>query len=327
MRRRDFIATLGSVAAWPLSALAQQPAMPVIGVLSPGAPELRAIPLASIRSGLAEAGFVEGRNITIEYRWAGDDLERLEVLAAELVRREVRVIIALGGERGALAAKAATSSVPIVFNISGDPVEMGLVKSLNRPGGNLTGGTALSVDVTAKRVELLHELLPAANLIGLLVDKTYPGEANAQTAEAERAARILGLRLLVLTAHDASEFETAFAAMARERLDGLVVSGGATTVIESNRIVALSTRHAIPTLYPYRESALAGGLMSYGTRIADLWVLAGAYAGRIIKGEKPADLPVQQATRFDLTINMKTARALRISFPLTLLGRADEVIE
>jgi putative ABC transport system substrate-binding protein len=325
--RRKFITLLGGAAAgWPLALRAQQ-ALQHIGFLSPGTPELRQIPLASIRAGLAEAGFVEGRNVTIDYRWAGDQLDQLDALAAELARRDVRVIIALGGERGALAAKAATSRIPVVFAIAGDPVEMGLVQSLNRPGGNLTGGSSLSNEIAAKGVELLHELLPAARVIALLVDQAYPAETDAQVAEAEKAARALGLRLLVLSAHTEGDLETAFDAMAAQGAKALVVSGGSTFIYQDRRVVALATRHMIPTAFPYRESALAGGLMSYGMSIPDIWRLAGVYAGRILKGESPADLPVQQATKIELVINLKTARAFGITFPITLLGRADEVIE
>jgi putative ABC transport system substrate-binding protein len=214
-----------------------------------------------------------------------------------------------------------------VFAIAGDPVEIGLVQSLNRPGGNLTGGSTLSNEVAAKGVELLHELFPAATVIGLLVDPGYPGETNAQLEEAERAARVLGLRLMVLSAHTQSEIEAAFATMVQRRIEGVVVSGGSTFIIQNEQIVALAARFAIPAVYPYRESALAGGLMSYGMSVADVWRLAGLYAGRILKGEKPADLPVQQATRLELTINLKAAKTLGVTVPPALLTLADEVIE
>jgi len=327
VKRRAFIAGLGLAAAWPVVARAQQSALPVIGFLSPGSPETRPATLAAVRRGLAETGFVEDRTISIQYRWAGDETDRLESLAAELVRLDVRVIIALGGERGALAAKAATTSIPIVFALAGDPTDIGLVQSLNRPGRNLTGGSTLSNEVAAKSMELIHQLVPTVAVIALLVDQAYPGETHAQMEEAQKAASVLGVRLLVLSAHTESEIETAFATMAQERVGGLVVSGGTTFIIQNSQVVELAARYAIPAAYPYRESAMSGGLMSYGTSTADIWRLAGVYAGRILKGEKPADLPVQQTTRIELVINMTTAKALGIAFPLTMLGRAEEVIE
>jgi len=327
VKRRAFIAGLGLAAAWPVVARAQQSALPVIGFLSPGSPETRPATLAAVRRGLAETGFVEDRTISIQYRWAGDETDRLESLAAELVRLDVRVIIALGGERGALAAKAATTSIPIVFALAGDPTDIGLVQSLNRPGRNLTGGSTLSNEVAAKSMELIHQLVPTVAVIALLVDQAYPGETHAQMEEAQKAASVLGVRLLVLSAHIESEIETAFATMAQERVGGLVVSGGTTFIIQNSQVVELAARYAIPAAYPYRESAMSGGLMSYGTSTADIWRLAGVYAGRILKGEKPADLPVQQTTRIELVINMTTAKALGIAFPLTMLGRAEEVIE
>jgi putative ABC transport system substrate-binding protein len=327
MKRRTFITGLGSTAAWPVVGQAQQPAMPVIGFLSPGTPETRPATLAAVRRGLAEAGFVEGRNVSIEYRWAGDETDRMEALAAELVGLNVRVIIALGGERGALAAKTATTSIPIVFGLAGDPTDVDLVQRLNRPGRNLTGATTLSNEVAAKSIEMLHELIPSVAVIALLVDQAYPGETRAQVEEAQNAARVLGVRLLVLSAHTESEIEAAFAAMAQERVGGLVVSGGATFIVQNRQVVALAAHYAIPATYPYRESAVSGGLMSYGMNVADAWRLTGVYAGRILKGETPANLPVQQATKIELIINMKTANTLGLTFPLTLLGRADEVIE
>ena len=327
MRRRDFIAGLGGAAAWPLAAQAQQSAVPVIGFLSPGTPETRPATLAAVSRGLAEAGFVEGRNVSIQYRWAGDETDRLESLAAELVRLNVRVIIALGGERGALAAKSATTSIPIVFGLAGDPTDIDLVRSLNRPGRNLTGATTLSIELAAKSMEVLHELIPSVAVIALLVDQAHAGETRAQVEEAQKAARVLGVRLLVLSAHTESEIEAAFATMAQERVGGLVVSGHTTFIVLNPQIVALAARYAIPATYPYRESAVSGGLMSYGMSAVDAWRLIGVYAGRILKGETPANLPVQQATKIELIINMNTAKALGLTFPITLLGRAEEVIE
>jgi putative ABC transport system substrate-binding protein len=305
VRRREFIAGFGS-AAWSLAAQAQQLGVPVIGFLSPGTPETRPATLAAVRRGLAEAGFVEGRNVSIEFRWAGDETDRLEALAAELVALNVRVIIALGGERGALAAKAATTSIPIVFGLAGDPTDVDLVQRLSRPGRNLTGATTLSNEMAAKSIELLHELIPSVAVIALLVDQAYPGETRAQVEEAQNAARVLGVRLLVLSAHTESEIEAAFAAMAQARVGGLVVSGGATFIVQNRQVVALAAHYAIPATYPYRESAVSGGLMSYGMNVADAWRLTGVYAGRILKGETPANLPVQQATKIELIINIKT---------------------
>lgn len=327
MRRRDFIAGLGGTVAGSCTAWSQQSQAPVVGFLSPGTAESRAITLAAVRRGLADEGFVEGRNVVIEYRWGGDQIDRLEALAAELVRRDVRVIIALGGERGALAAKAVTANIRVVFALAGDPVEVGLVQSLNRPGSNLTGATTLSNEIAAKGVELLRQLDPSVAIVALLVDQAYPGETTAQVEEAQKAARVLGLRLVVLSAHTDGEIEAAFDAMVQQHVKGLVVSGGTTFIIQSEQIVTLAARHAIPVAYPYRESARSGGLMSYGPSTVDTWRLAGGYAGRILKGEKPADLPVQRATRLELVINMKTANALGLTFPTALLVRADEVIE
>ena len=328
MRRREFIGGLGSAVAWPVAARAQQAgATPVIGFLSPGSPETRPATLAAVRRGLAEAGFVEGQNISIQYRWAGDETDRLESLAAELVRLNVRVIIALGGERGALAAKAATSSIPIVFGLAGDPTDIDLVQRLNRPDRNLTGASTLSNEMVAKSIELLHELIPSVTDIAVLVDQAYPGETRAQVEEAQKAARFLGVRLLVLSAHTENEIEAAFATMAQERVGGLVVSGGATFIVQNRQVVALAARYAIPATYPYRESAVSGGLMSYGMSVPDAWRLIGVYAGRILKGETPSNLPVQQATKIELIINMQTAKTLGLTFPITLLALADEVIE
>ena len=265
MRRRDFIAGLGGTVAGSCTAWSQQSSQaPVVGFLSPGTAKSRAITLAAVRRGLADEGFVEGRNVLIEYRWGGDQIDRLEALAAELVRRDVRVIIALGGERGALAAKAVTTNTPVVFALAGHPVEVGLVQSLNRPGSNLTGATTLSNEIAAEGVELLRQLDPSVAIVALLVDQAYPGETTAQVEEAQKAARVLGLRLVVLSAHTDGEIEAAFDAMVQQHIKGLVVSGGTTFIIQSEQIVTLPARHAIPVAYPYRRSARSGGLMSYG---------------------------------------------------------------
>jgi putative ABC transport system substrate-binding protein len=322
MRRRTFITLLGA-AAWPIAATAQQQALPVIGFLNPGAPGSRREYIAAFQHGLAEAGYIEGRNVSIEYRWANDQLERLPDLYADLVRRQVTVIAANAGLQGALAAKAATTTIPIVFNMAGDPVESGLVASLNRPGGNITGVTNLGGEVGPKRLELLHELLPAATLIALLI---HP--IDAVTAEkTQAAAKTLGLRLLILNASTDREINSAFATLVQQRANALVVSPSPFFTSKVEQLATLALRHAVPTIYQYPEFTAAGGLMSYGSDAADAYRLAGTYTGRILKGETPSNLPVQQATKIELIINLKTAKALGITVPITLLGRADEVIE
>jgi putative tryptophan/tyrosine transport system substrate-binding protein len=327
MRRREFIAGLGSAAAWPLAARAQGPVMPVIGVLSPGSPETRPQLLSEVRRGLLETGYVEGRNVAIEYRWAGYQNDRLPVLATELVGRQVAVILAFGGSRGALAAKAATTKIPIVFGTADDPVEVGLVASLNRPGGNLTGVVGLAVEVAAKGVEFLHELVPATAVVALLVDPSSPREAEAETGEMQVAARALGFRLVVLNASSPSEIEAAFATLVQERAGALAVASSTHFIIQINQIVALAAQYAVPTVYQFGEAAAAGGLMSYGGNNVDVWHLVGVYTGRILNGDKPADLPVQQLTKIQLIINLKTAKALGLTVPQSILLRADEVIE
>jgi putative tryptophan/tyrosine transport system substrate-binding protein len=327
MRRCEFIAGLGGAAAWPLEAGAQQPLLRVIGFLSPGSAATRRMTLPAVRQGLAEFGYVEGQNLTIEYRWAGERNELLPELAAELVRQQVSAIIALGGERGALAAKAATSEIPVIFGVASDPVEDGLVRSLNRPKGNVTGVSVLTIEVTAKGVEFLHELLLAATTIALLVDPSNAGEAAAEIREITRAANFFGLQLIVLKASTPNEIEAVFAKLAQQAVDALVVTGGAFFIIQNDQIVAVAAQHHLPTVFQYRESAQAGGLMSYGTDQVDTWRLVGNYAGRILKGEKPADLPVQRSTKVNLVINLKTAGALGLTIPPNLLALADEVIE
>jgi putative ABC transport system substrate-binding protein len=324
IRRRDFITLLGGAAAWPLSARAQQPAMPVIGWLSTGSLQLDAQRIAAFRKGLNEAGFVESRNVAIEYRWSEGHYERLKELAADLVRREVAVIVA--NTPPVLAAKAATSTIPIVFNTADDPVKIGLVASLNHPGGNLTGITSLNVEIGPKRLELLHELAPTAAVIAVLINPTDPN-AEAPSRDLQAAARALGLQLHVLHASTERDFDTVFATLVQLRAGGLVIGPDPFFTSRSEQLAALTVRHAVPTVYQFREFTAAGGLMSYGGNLTDMYRQVGVYTGRILKGEKPSDLPVQQYTKVELIINLKTAKTLGLSVPLTLLGRADEVIE
>jgi putative ABC transport system substrate-binding protein len=325
MKRREFITLLGGAAvAWPRVARAQQ-RMPVIGYLLSDLLEPERQFVAAFHRGLAETGYVEGRNVAIEYRSAESRNDRLPALAAELVRRQVAVI-ATSSTPGALAAKAATQTIPIVFGIGSDPVEIGLVASLNRPGGNLTGVSQLNVDIAAKRLEMLHELVPAATQIAVLVNPTNPA-GEALLREAQVAARALGVRLSVLNASSESEIDGAFATLVGQRADALLVSGDNLFTTHRDRIIALAARHAVPAIYQFREFAAAGGLMSYGASVTDAYRLLGVYTGQILKGEKPADLPVQQATKIEMIINLKTAKALGLTMPTSTLLRADEVIE
>jgi putative ABC transport system substrate-binding protein len=330
IRRRDFIAGLGSGAVWPVVAHAQQPAAPVIGFLSiqsVGAPRFT-VPFLQ---GLKEAGYVVGQNVAVEYRWGEDHYDRLPALAEDLVRRRVAVIIA-PTTRVALVAKAATKSIPIAFSSGSDPVDSGLVASLNRPGGNLTGFYSLIDEVQGKRLELLRDLVPNASLFAYLDDPTNPVGTNGlflqrQLAEMQVAAGTLGVRLLILNASKPSELEAAFATLVREGAGGLIASGGAFFGNHFDQLVALTTLHRVPAIFPARNSVEAGGLISYGTDFPDMYRRVGGYAGRILKGEKPADLPVQQVTKLDLVINLKTAKALGLTVPETLLATADEVIQ
>ena len=327
LRRRDFITMLGgAAAAWPTAARAQQSAMPVVGVLGATTAQGYAAQLAAFRQGLNEAGFVEGRNVAIEYRWAEDQYDRLPALAADLVRRQVAVIATIGGNASSSAAKAATATIPVVFHGSLDPVEAGFVASLNRPGGNLTGVVTLNVDTGQKRLELIHELVPTATTIGLLLNPTN-AVAETQSKDLQAAARTLGLQLRVLHASTERGFDEVFATLIQLRAGGLVIGTDGFFVSQSEQLAALTVRHALPAIFQYRAFVTAGGLMSYGGSVTDSYRLSGIYTGRILKGEKPADLPVQQATKVELMINLKTAKALGLTVPLPLVGRADEVIE
>jgi putative ABC transport system substrate-binding protein len=325
IRRREFIAAFGgAAAAWPLAARAQQPAMPVIGFVNPASADARRDLVAAFQQGLAEAGYVEGRNVAIEYRWAGGHYDRLPSLAADLVQQKVAVIAATSTP-AALAAKRATSTVPLVFTTGGDPIKLGLVASLSRPGGNVTGSTQFSVEVGPKRLELARELFAGATTVALLVNPTNPLAATV-SKELQAVADTLGRRLDVLHANTQVEFEAAFATAAQLRAAVVI---GADPLFSSHaaQLGALALRHSVPAIYQYREFAAAGGLMSYGGYATDTYRLGGIYTGRILNGEKPADLPVQQVTKVELIINLKTARALGLPVPLPLLARADEVIE
>jgi putative ABC transport system substrate-binding protein len=327
MKRREFIAMLGgAAAAWPLAARAQQAAMPVIGFLSSGSPGPFAHYVAAFRQALGEAGFVEGRNLAIEYRWAEGRAERLPALAADLVGRQVALIAATGGTATALAAKAATTTIPIVVTAGGDLVRDGLVASLSRPGGNVTGASLLIAAMESKRLGLLRELVPGVALIAVLLD---PGNTPfvIQAKQVEDAARAVGQQVRMFYARTEVELETAFAGVAEARAGALQVTASPFFNSRRAHIVALAARHAVPAVYSGREFALEGGLMSYGTNLADSYRLIGLYAGRILKGEKPAELPVVQATNFEFVINLKTAKALGLEVPPLMLPRADEVIE
>jgi putative tryptophan/tyrosine transport system substrate-binding protein len=328
MQRRDFMTILGAVAAgWPLAARAQLAPTPVVGFLNAASAQSYAAPVAAFLEGLGEAGFVDGRNVTVEYRWAEGQNDRLPALAADLVQRQVAVIAATGTS-AALAARAATATVPIVFETAADPVQIGLVASLNRPGGNVTGVTRTNPEVAPKRLELLHELLPTARVMALLVDPSDPAVAKTTADQMLAAARTLGLELRVLNVSAGSDLDAVFAEISRSRASGLVVSAG--TAISANRgeqLAALAARHAVPAVGANRTFVVAGGLISYGSDIVDTYRLAGGYVGRILTGEKPMDLPVQQATKVELRINLKAAKALGITVPLALLGRADELIK
>jgi putative ABC transport system substrate-binding protein len=327
MKRREFITLLGGAAAtWPIAARAQQPLMPVVGFLNAASAEGYTRQLTAFLKGLGEAGYVDGRNVTIEYRWADGRSDRLPAMAADLVQRQVAVIAATSTP-AALAAKASTTTVPIVFETGADPVRLGLVANLNRPGGNVTGVTNLIVEVAPKRLQMLHELVPMATSIALLINPSEPTAAETQSRDVLSAARNLGLELHVLNASSESDLDGVFAEVTKMRVGGLVIGGSPFFTSRTKQLGALALRHAVPTVYSYREFAMAGGLLSYGADIADAYHLVGNYTGRILKGDKPGDLPVQQATKVELYINLKTAKALGVNVPNTLIGRADEVIE
>jgi putative ABC transport system substrate-binding protein len=328
MKRREFISLLGgAAAAWPLEVRAQQPGkLPTIGFVGSDSPDLYADRLRAFRLGLKSTGFVEGQNVAIEYRWAEGRNDNLPALTTDLVHRQVAVIVA-PTTPSVLAAKVATETIPIVFFVAGDPVDLGLVASLGRPNGNLTGATTLTLEVGPKWLQLLHEMVPNATSLALLINPTSPNLAETQSRDLQTAARSRGLQLHVLRASSDPEFETAFESVARLRAAGLVISSDSFFFSRSNQLATLAARHAVPAIFGFREFVAAGGLMSYGGSLAESFRWVGVYTGRIVKGEKPADLPVQQSTKIELFINLKTAQALGLEVPPTLLTRADEVIE
>jgi putative ABC transport system substrate-binding protein len=327
MRRRDILSLLGGAAvSWPLRARAQQSAVPVIGFLNTRSPEEAAHLVASFHRGLAESGYVEGQNVTIQYRWAHGHYGRLPAFATELVRQPVNVIATTGGEPTALAAKNATSTIPIVFSVGGDPVKAGLVASLNRPGGNLTGVNQFADALQGKRLGLLHELVPQANVIGVLVNPNFP-PAEQQLQDVQAAARAMGLQIYVMRASTDLEIDAAFEAVAQQRISALALTGDPFFDTRREKLVALAARYAVPAMYHFRDYAVAGGLMSYGTMLSDAYRNVGVYTGKILSGAKPADLPVMQLSKFELVLNLKAAKTLGLTFPPGLLAIADEVIE
>jgi putative tryptophan/tyrosine transport system substrate-binding protein len=325
VKRREFITLLGGAAAWPWSARAQQPAMPVIGFLNPRSATDTVGLTAAFRQALNEVGFVDDRNVAIEYRWASNQVDQLPALAAELVGRPAAVIAAFSTV-GALAAKRATKTIPIVFLTSDDPVKVGIVASLARPGGNITGVSFVSATLGTKRFQLLHVLAPMADLIAMLMDPNSPESVN-QSEDVQDAARALGQKLVMLPASTPEAIDLAFASLMQQRAGALLVSGGPSFLTRREQLITLAARHKIPTIYPNREYPTAGGLISYGANISDSYRQAGLYVGRVLRGDKPADLPVMQPTRFELVLNLKTAKALGVDVPPMLLALADEVIE
>jgi putative ABC transport system substrate-binding protein len=325
-KRREFITLLGGAATWPLAARAQQPSMPVVGFISSRSPDESASAVVAFRQGLAEAGYVEGQNVEIAFRWAEGQYDRLPMMAADLARRQVTAILATGGNPPVFAVKAATATIPIVFIIGSDPVEVGFVASLNRPGANITGVSLFTSVLVAKRLELLRELVPAAPIIAFLVN---PDNSNAQpdTAVMQAAAARLGQKLIVLSARTDQDIDLAFASLGQQQATALVVNTDAFFLTRRNQLASLEARYAIPTIHDLREYTAAGGLLSYGTNLADAYRQGGTYVGRILRGEKPHSLPVVQPTKFDLVINLTTAKALGLEVPPTLLALADEVIE
>ena len=327
MKRRHFITLLGSAAAaWPLAAYAQQPAMPVIGYLGAQSPAAFASRVRAFREGLGETGYAEGRNVAIEFRWAEGQHDRLPALASDLVGRQVAVIVAPGGAPAAIAAKSATTTIPIVFEMGADPIAIGLVSSLNRPGGNLTGVSSLNVEVTPKRLEILHEAVPTVAVVAVLVNPTSP-TADSQLKSLQAAARALGLQLHVLHASTERDFDSVFETLLQLRAGALVVASDTFFATHAEQLAALAVRHAVPAIHQSRDFTTAGGLMSYAGSFLESHRQAGVYTGRILKGATPADLPVQQVTKVELFINLKAAKTLGVTFPLSLVGRADAVIE
>jgi putative ABC transport system substrate-binding protein len=327
MKRREFITLLGgAAAAWPFSARAQQPAMPVVGFLNGASPIEWAVFVDAFKKGLDDEGYSDGKNVAIEYRWAEGRYDRLPGLAAELVGRRVSVLIATGGDVAAQAAKSATNTTPIVFTIGGDPVKLGLVASLNRPGGNMTGVSVLTTSLGSKRLEVLSEVVPKAELIAMLVN---PNNRNygGQIRDTQEAARALGRQILLLEASREDDFERAFATLVQKHAGALLVSADAFFNSRRDQIVALAARHAIPTIYEFRQFVTVGGFISYGTSLTEGYRQVGIYVGKILKGASPAELPVQQSVKVELSVNLKTAKALGITVPMSLLGRADEIIE
>jgi ABC-type uncharacterized transport system substrate-binding protein len=322
--RRELLAALGGAAAWPLAARAQQPAMPVVGFLSYASSNTFAHVAAAVRRGLKEAGYVDGQNVAIEDRWA-EGYDRLPALAADLVHGQVTVIIA-GGNVAAQTAKKATATIPIVFTSGADPVASGLVGSLSRPGANLTGASLMAPEMAVKRLELTRDLLPHARVVAMIINPNYPG-ADSEMAEVEAAGRLIGMQTQRLTATSEPDLDAAFATISQRRVDAVMVGADGFLITRRDQIAALAARYAVPSIYPFPDYAAAGGLMSYGASLTDAYRQAGVYAGRILKGAKPADLPVMQPTKFEFVINLKTARALGLEVPPTLLARADEVIE
>ena len=325
--RREFIVTLSGTAAWPLAARAQQVGLPVVGLLHASLPDNVIHLVAAFHKGLSETGFVEGRNVAIEFRWAHDDPKRYPELAADLVRRRVAVMVTPVGTATALAAKAATTTIPIVFSMGTDAVKAGLIESYNRPGGNVTGVTAMVTELGAKRLGLLLELRPHAKSVGVLVNPNNPVATETTIKDVMPAGSAMGLNIEIISASHPREIDEAFAMMVQKRLDGFIISLDPLYLTRRTQLVTLSARYTLPTIFPLRDFAVAGGLMSYGPDDVDRYRLVGVYAGRILKGEKPADMPVQRPTSFQLVINLQTARSLGIAIPSTLLVRADEVIE
>jgi ABC-type uncharacterized transport system substrate-binding protein len=328
VRRRDFVKVIGgSAVGWPLAARAQQPPMPTIGMLGSTSSRVQANFLRAFQQGLGEAGYVEGRNVAVEYRWADDQNEKLPALAADLVRRQVNVIVAAASTPAALAAKAATATIPIVFLLGSDPVAAGLIDNLARPGGNVTGVTSMNMELGSKRLELLRELLPTTNVIALLVNPTNPTITQPMSRDLQSAAHAFGLQLHILNATSEADFDSVFATISKLRAGALVIAPDALFISRNEQLAALTVRHAIPAIAQFRAFSMAGGLMSYGGSFTEGARQVGIYTGRILKGQKPADLPVQQMAKLELIINLKTAKALGLTIPLSLLGRADEVIE